>query len=79
MADTFEIIGPIREIRTIAKGRSVLSRATLVREYGSGRWRKMKGVCLIRYSAGRICEAEVHWYEAHGRGKFDFKVKDELS
>jgi hypothetical protein len=39
----------------------------------------MKGVCLIRYRGGKICKAELHWYEAHGRGRFDFKVKSEIS
>jgi hypothetical protein len=39
----------------------------------------MKGVALIRYIGGKICEAELHWYEAHGRGRFEFKVKKELS
>ena len=77
--DLFEIMGPIRNSRVIASGRGVRSRNELAEQYGSGRWRKMKGIALIRYSGGKMCLAEIHWYEAHGRGKFDFKVKMELS
>jgi hypothetical protein len=78
MDEPFEIIGPIGSIETMASGRAVRSRTQLAREFGSGRWRKMKGVCWIRYLGGRTCQAEIHWYEAHGRGRFDFKVKMEL-
>jgi hypothetical protein len=39
----------------------------------------MKGVALIRYVGGKMCnKAELHWYEAHGIGRFDLKVKREL-
>jgi hypothetical protein len=78
MGEPFEILGAIQEVETIAAGKSVRSRKHLAREYGSGRWRKMKGAALIRYLSGRICRAELHWYEAHGRGRFAFKVKREL-
>ncbi len=43
--------------------------------YGRGRWRKMKGVALIRLRSGRVRKAELHWYEAHGIGKKEFKRK----
>lgn len=79
MAEAFEIIGAFRDVAIIAAGKSVRSRSKLIRQYGTGRWRKMKGICLVQYSGGRICTAEVHWYEAHGRGRFDFKIKEELS
>ena len=35
----------------------------------------MKGVARIRLKAGRIRLAELHWYEAHGIGKKEFKRK----
>jgi hypothetical protein len=79
MAELFEIIRTIRQIEVIASGHKARSRRQLFREYGRGRWRKMKGIALIRYSSGKMCEAEIHWYEAHGRGRHDFKVKNELS
>jgi len=72
-----EILGDIRNIEVIAAGRGVLSRAALNRDFGHGRWRKMKGVAVIRWD-GRLCEAEVHWYEAHGVGRLLFKRKTAL-
>lgn len=79
MDELFEILDPIRNVETIAVGRSVRSREPLESEHGMGRWKKMKGIAVIRYIGGRICEAELHWYEAHGRGRFNFKVKRELT
>ncbi len=79
MQDLFEILGPIRNVETIATGRSVRSREQLTAEFGSGHWRKMKGTALIRYVGGKMCKAELHWYEAHGRGRKNFKVKRELT
>lgn len=36
----------------------------------------MKGVAQIRIlRTGSIREAEIHWYEAHGIGKRDLKIK----
>jgi hypothetical protein len=79
MDEPFEVIGAIREVETIATGRTVQSREYLKREHGAGRWRKMKGIALIRYIGGKLCKAELHWYEAHGHGRVEFKVKRELS
>lgn len=74
----FEIISSIREIRIIAVNKSIRSRRALSRRFGAGRWRKMKGVAVIRYWDGRLVEAELHWYEAHGVGRHGWKVKHEL-
>jgi len=38
----------------------------------------MKGVATVRLSDGTICEAELHWYEAHGIGKKELKFKKPL-
>lgn len=35
----------------------------------------MKGVAKVRLRTGRIRTAELHWYEAHGIGKKEFKRK----
>ncbi len=43
--------------------------------YGSGRWRKLRGTATVRLCDGSMCEAEVHWYEAHGIGKKEIKIK----
>jgi hypothetical protein len=71
----FEIIGKITDIETIATGHSIRVIAKLRRRYGKGRWRKMKGVATVRLEDGTIHTAEVHWYEAHGIGKREFKIK----
>src|SRR6266550_3274906 len=71
----FEIISEIRQIETIAIGRAIHDLARLRRVYGTGRWRKLKGVATIRLTNGRIRVAELHWYEAHGIGRKEIKRK----
>ena len=71
----FEIIGEITCIETIAVGKSIREVARLRKVYGSGRWRKRKGVAMVRLVDGTVCRAELHWYEAHGIGKKEFKIK----
>jgi len=71
----FEIIGKITNIETIATGRSIRDLARLRKRFGKGRWRKMKGLATVRLEDGTIHTAEVHWYEAHGIGRKEFKVK----
>jgi hypothetical protein len=75
MNPTFKILSEIRDIETIASGRGVYIRRYLERTYGRGRWRKMKGIATVELADGTICEAEIHWYEAHGIGRKDFKIK----
>jgi hypothetical protein len=71
----FEIIGEITDIEPIAVGSSIRDLARLRKQYGSGRWRKLKGTALVRLANGRIRRAELHWYEAHGIGKKEIKRK----
>ena len=75
MIKGFEILGEIRDIETIAAGRGVYIRRYLEHTYGKGRWRKMKGRTTVRLADGSICEAEIHWFEAHGIGRKNFKIK----
>ncbi len=75
----FEIIGKIRAIGVIAKGTSLRDRRRLARLYGRGEWRKIKGHAIVRLSDGTICDAEIHWYEAHGIGKKELKFKKTLN
>ena len=74
----FEVLSDIQHIETIASGRAVRDRRRLTREHGAGKWRKMKGVATVRLSDGTICEAELHWYEAHGIGRKEIKFKRPL-
>lgn len=71
----FEIIGDITNIQNIATGTGIRNRLKLQRKYGKGKWRKLKGIAQVRLANGTIRLAEVHWYEAHGIGKKEFKLK----
>ncbi len=71
----FEIVGDIEEIETFATGRGIRELARLNRIYGRGRWRKRKGRATIRLSDGTEQIAELHWYEASGIGRKEFKIK----
>jgi hypothetical protein len=71
----FRILGEIRDIETMATGRGVHIRRYLDRSYGKGRWRKWKGKATVQLADGTVCEAEIHWFEAHGIGRKDFKIK----
>jgi hypothetical protein len=75
MTTVFEILGEMREVETIAVGQGVHIRRYLERTYGRGRWRKMKGIAAVRRTDGTICEAEIRWFEAHGIGRKDLKIK----
>lgn len=71
----FKIIGKIADIEPIAVGHGVRDSARLNKQYGRGRWRKLKGFANVLLDDGTIHKAEVHWYEAHGIGKREFKIK----
>ncbi|MBF0121744.1 MAG: hypothetical protein HQK79_23180 [Desulfobacterales bacterium] len=70
-----EILSEIQNEEVIAKGKSVKIRKRLDELYGHGNWRKMKGIAKVLLSDGSVKWAEIHWFEAHGIGKKDFKVK----
>lgn len=72
----FELLGEITDIETIATGRGVYIRQHLEKIYGKGRWRKKKGISTVRFADGTTSKAEIHWYEAHGIGRRDFKIKE---
>ena len=71
----FEIEGKITYIETFATGNSIRELPRLVKNYGKGRWRKRKGNARVRLNNGEIRLAELHWYEATGIGKKEFKIK----
>jgi hypothetical protein len=71
----FEILGPVREVQVIASGRGIRVLRRLNRRYGKGRWRKLKGIAFVKTRTNETFEAEIHWYEAHGIGKHEYKIK----
>jgi hypothetical protein len=74
-SDSVEVLSEITDIEIIALGSSIRDLDRLQKKYGRGRWRKLKGLANVRLPDNTICLAEIHWYEAHGIGKRDIKVK----
>lgn len=71
----FKILGDLTGIETIAAGSRIRELSRLRKLYGRGRWRKRKGYAEIRLGSGDIVRAELHWYEASGVGRREFKIK----
>ena len=71
----FEVVGSVSDVEEIAAGPSVRVRSYLRKAYGAGRWRKMKGIASVRLPNSALRRVELHWYEAHGIGKKDVKIK----
>ena len=70
-----DIIGEITGIETIAVGPRIREIKRLRKQYGKGRWRKLKGIPRVRLATGLTRLTELHWYEAHGIGKKEIKRK----
>ena len=74
----FEILGEILRTETIASGHSIRELGRLNRVYGKTTWRKRKGTAKIRLTDGTVKFAELHWYEGHGKGRKEIKIKKYL-
>jgi len=71
----FEIVGEISQVETFAVASGIREIVRLLRIYGRGRWRKRKGIARVRLADGSFHLAELHWYEAAGIGRKEFKIK----
>ncbi len=71
----FEIIGSLTDVETFATSSTIRELPRLKKLYGFGRWRKRKGIADIRLTDGSVVVAELHWYEATGIGRKEFKIK----
>lgn len=71
----FKILGRLSDIETFAIGSAIREIERLKRIYGLGRWRKRKGVARVQFDDGTIRRAEIHWYEATGIGRREYKIK----
>ena len=71
----FEIRGEVADVETFAIGKAIRELPRLRKLYGKGRWRKRKGFADVKLPNGAIRKAELHWYEANGIGKKEFKIK----
>lgn len=74
--EVFQVISSIEAIETIAVGSGIRDVERLRKNYGSGRWRKLKGRAFVRLKDGYECEAELRRYEAHGIGRKEIKTKE---
>lgn len=75
----FELVGSVREVQVIAVGPRIRDLPRLKRIYGTGRWRKLKGIGLVRIrETSETFRAELHWYEASGIGRRELKIKRSL-
>ena len=74
----FEILGDIQSIENIAESRGIREIKRLNRVYGKANWRKRKGIAKIRLEDGTVRLAELHWYEGHGKGRKETKIKKYL-
>ena len=71
----FKVVSKVRDIEPIAKNRSIRELKRLEKVYGKGNWRKLKGITEIELKDGSVHTVELHWYEAHGIGKKEEKIK----
>ena len=71
----FQILERISKAATFAVGIRIREIKRLRRAYGLGRWRKRKGIVRVKLSDGTIRRAELHWYEATGVGRYEYKIK----
>ena len=78
MGYEFAVVGEIADVEIVAVNLSIRERRRLKALFGGRRWRKLKGVALVRFPNGEVHEAELHWYEAHGVGRRKMKVKRRL-
>lgn len=72
---SLKILGKVSGVELIASGSSLRDLGWLKETYGEGSWRKLKGTARVELPDGTVCRAEVHWYEAHGIGRVEHKIK----
>ncbi len=71
----FSILGEITDVETFAVGSGIREIGRLQKLYGRGRWRKRRGIARVRLADSTVRLAELHWYEASGIGRKEFKIK----
>ena len=71
----FKLKGNLGKIELIASGHGIKNLNRLNKTYGKASWRKLKAEAFIELEDGTILLAEIHYYEGHGIGKKEFKIK----
>ncbi len=72
---SFRLLTQVSNVETIATGAGIREIKRLRRIYGKGKWRKRKGIARIELDDGSVTLAELHWYEATGVGRKEYKIK----
>lgn len=75
LAVEFELLSEIMNVETFATGRRIRNFKRLNKVYGFAKWRKRKGMAIVRLVDGSECLAELHWYEAVGIVRREMKIK----
>lgn len=75
MIDFKRYLPPITDVEIIARRFSIRDLEYLRRNYGGKNWRKLKGNAYVELHDGAIRFAELHWYECHGIGRRNIKIK----
>ena len=70
----FQIIGEIFQIETFATGSGIREIARL-RNLWTCTVAQTQGIARVRLTDGSVHMAEIHWYEATGIGRREFKIK----
>lgn len=75
----WELAGEIENREVFAQGSRIRELHRLIDTYGGKNWKKCKGIGKLRMlPSGEIYAAELHWYEGHGVGKVEMKIKELL-
>jgi len=74
----FVIVSEIEKIETIPTGGRIHDIMRIQRQFGCARWRKLKGIEMVRLQLGTVRKAELHWYEAHDVGRKKMKIKKDI-
>lgn len=69
----------MESVEVIARGAGIKIRRYLQKRFGGRNWRKLKGIVVIEEENGYFGKAEVHWFEAHGVGRVEWKIKKRFS
>lgn len=73
--EDLRLVGEVTGAETIAEGFGIRDLARLTKVYGRGNWRKRKEQGTVELPNGQIRRVELRWYEAHGIGRKELKIK----
>ena len=73
--NNWHAISELASVELIAEGHGIRELQRLRRIYSGTNWKKKKAFATIRFESGDVRYAELHWYEAHGVGKREMKIK----